>query len=76
MRILSEMFYADAALSAGSRLDIPADQEERVVYVAEGRITIIGVAAARAGGFGLVSGVDRAGRPNNAASAARAVVAA
>ena len=42
VRVLSEMFYADAALSAGSRLDIPAEQEERAVYVAEGRIEIAG----------------------------------
>ena len=36
------MFYADAALQAGARMTLPADHEERAIYVAMGRIDIAG----------------------------------
>jgi redox-sensitive bicupin YhaK (pirin superfamily) len=42
VHVLSEMFYADAVLSAGSRIEVPAEQQERAIYVAEGRIEIAG----------------------------------
>jgi redox-sensitive bicupin YhaK (pirin superfamily) len=35
-------FYADAALEAGARIPLPADHEERAVYVAQGKIDIAG----------------------------------
>jgi redox-sensitive bicupin YhaK (pirin superfamily) len=44
VRVFSEMFYADAALDPGARLEIPADHEERALYVAEGRIEVDGAA--------------------------------
>jgi redox-sensitive bicupin YhaK (pirin superfamily) len=44
VRVFSEMFYADAALSDGVWLDIPADHEERALYLAEGRIEFGGEA--------------------------------
>ncbi|HEV2801754.1 MAG TPA: pirin family protein [Pyrinomonadaceae bacterium] len=34
----SEMFYADASLAAGARLQIPAEQEERAVFIVEGAV--------------------------------------
>ena len=37
---LSEMFYADAALDAGARSEVPADYEERAAYVVEGSIEL------------------------------------
>jgi redox-sensitive bicupin YhaK (pirin superfamily) len=39
---LSELFYADAALAAGARLDVPADDAERAVYVVTGEIAVEG----------------------------------
>lgn len=39
---LSEMFYADAALQPGTRLPLPAEHEERGIYVAEGAVEIAG----------------------------------
>ena len=38
----SDLFYADAALAAGTRLDIPAEHEERGVYVVSGAVTLAG----------------------------------
>src|SRR4051812_27977572 len=38
----SEMVYADAVLSAGARLEISADHEERAIYIVEGRIGLTG----------------------------------
>jgi redox-sensitive bicupin YhaK (pirin superfamily) len=35
-------FYADAALEAGARIPLPAEHEERAVYVAQGKIDIAG----------------------------------
>jgi redox-sensitive bicupin YhaK (pirin superfamily) len=35
-------FYADAALEAGARIPLPADHEERAVYVVQGKIDIAG----------------------------------
>jgi redox-sensitive bicupin YhaK (pirin superfamily) len=40
--VFSDMFYADAALAAGARLTLPAEYEERAIYVAMGRIEIAG----------------------------------
>ena len=39
---LSELFYADAVLAAGARLQVPASHEERAVYVAEGGVELGG----------------------------------
>lgn len=36
------MAYADAALDAGARLEVPAFHEERAVYIAAGRIEVAG----------------------------------
>ena len=38
----SDTLYADAALDAGARLEVPAGYEERAIYIAEGRIGIAG----------------------------------
>lgn len=40
--VFSEMFYADAELRNGARLDIPAEHAERAIYVVAGRIEIAG----------------------------------
>jgi redox-sensitive bicupin YhaK (pirin superfamily) len=40
--VFSDMFYADAALAAGARLVLPAEYEERAIYVADGAIEIAG----------------------------------
>jgi redox-sensitive bicupin YhaK (pirin superfamily) len=42
VKVFSEMFYADAALAAGARLELPAEHEERALYVTEGRVGIDG----------------------------------
>jgi redox-sensitive bicupin YhaK (pirin superfamily) len=42
VEVFSEMFYADAALSAAARLELPVEHEERAIYVAEGRIEVAG----------------------------------
>ncbi|HEX5707706.1 MAG TPA: pirin family protein [Pyrinomonadaceae bacterium] len=42
VRTLSEMFYADAMLEGGARLDVPTEQEERAAYVVEGSVKILG----------------------------------
>ena len=39
---LSAMFYADAALAAGTKLPLPAEHEERAVYVASGAVEVAG----------------------------------
>ncbi|MFP2909229.1 pirin family protein [Pyxidicoccus sp. 3LFB2] len=39
---LSELFYADAVLAAGARLQVAASHEERAVYVAEGGVELDG----------------------------------
>ena len=38
----SEMFYADARLEAGARLPLPAEHEERAVYVVGGEVEVAG----------------------------------
>jgi len=38
----SPMFYADAVLAAGARLELPAEHAERAVHVASGSITVAG----------------------------------
>jgi redox-sensitive bicupin YhaK (pirin superfamily) len=40
--VFSDMFYADAALAADARLTLPAEYEERAIYVAAGAIEIAG----------------------------------
>ena len=42
LAVFSDMFYADAALDGGARLEVPADYEERAIYIAEGSIDIGG----------------------------------
>jgi redox-sensitive bicupin YhaK (pirin superfamily) len=39
---LSDMIYADVALQTGARLPIPAEHEERAIYVAEGTVSVAG----------------------------------
>jgi redox-sensitive bicupin YhaK (pirin superfamily) len=39
---LSDMFYADASLAPGARIELPAEHEERAVYVAKGEATVAG----------------------------------
>jgi hypothetical protein len=39
---LSDMFYADAALAPRARVELPAEHEERAVYVAKGAVTVAG----------------------------------
>jgi hypothetical protein len=41
---LSDLFYADAALDEGARLNLPAEHEERAAYLADGRLEIDGQA--------------------------------
>jgi hypothetical protein len=43
VKTFSEMFYADAALEEGAGLVLPADHEERALYLAEGTVEIDGV---------------------------------
>ncbi len=38
----SELFYAEALLEAGAAIPLPADHEDRAVYIAEGEIEITG----------------------------------
>ncbi len=40
VRTFSEMVYADAALEAGAKLPVPAEHEERALYVAQGTIAV------------------------------------
>jgi redox-sensitive bicupin YhaK (pirin superfamily) len=42
VRTFSEMFYADAGLSRGAKVPLPAGHEERAIYVADGEIEIAG----------------------------------
>ena len=42
VRTLSEMFYADVMLDAGAILPLPAEYEERAVFVVEGTIEVDG----------------------------------
>lgn len=39
---LSDMIYADVMMQTGARLPIPAEHEERAIYVAEGAISVAG----------------------------------
>ena len=41
VQTFSEMFYADAMLASGAQIQIPAEHEERAIYVVEGSIEII-----------------------------------
>ncbi|MFZ5558616.1 MAG: pirin family protein [Pseudomonadota bacterium] len=40
--VFSETIYADASLPAGARLPIPAEHEERAIYLLAGRVRIAG----------------------------------
>jgi redox-sensitive bicupin YhaK (pirin superfamily) len=40
--VFSEMFYVDARLDPGARLELPAAHEERAVYIVEGRVALAG----------------------------------
>jgi redox-sensitive bicupin YhaK (pirin superfamily) len=42
VQTLSELFYADAALQTGARLALPADHEERALYLVEGTVELDG----------------------------------
>ena len=42
VKTFSEMFYADADLQPGARIPLPAEHEERAIYVAQGSIEIAG----------------------------------
>src|SRR3954463_15683229 len=44
VRTSSELFYADAALQAGARVELAAGHEERAVFIAEGPATVGGEA--------------------------------
>lgn len=46
---LSDMFYADVRLAPDSRLEVPAEHEERAAYVVEGFVTIRGGESYEAG---------------------------
>jgi len=37
---LSELFYVDVLLQPGARVDVPAEHEERAIYVVEGRLDL------------------------------------
>jgi hypothetical protein len=43
VQTFSDMFYANAALEAGARLVLPAEHEERALYLVEGTVEIDGV---------------------------------
>ena len=42
VQVLSDLFYADARLSAGASLPLDAEHEERALYLVEGEIEIAG----------------------------------
>jgi redox-sensitive bicupin YhaK (pirin superfamily) len=42
LAVFSDTLYADAALTAGVRLEVPSGYKERAIYLAEGRIEIAG----------------------------------
>lgn len=46
VKTLSEIFYVDAELAAGARLDIPADHDERGIYIVSGALTLDGTSFA------------------------------
>ncbi|MEO1601102.1 MAG: pirin family protein [Pseudomonadota bacterium] len=44
LKTFSEMIYADAVLEAGAKIPLPADHEDRGLYIVSGAIEIAGVA--------------------------------
>lgn len=44
VKTFSEMFYADAELEPGARLELPAEYEERALYIAQGSLELGGSA--------------------------------
>jgi redox-sensitive bicupin YhaK (pirin superfamily) len=59
VRTHSPLFYVDALLTACGGLDVPADHEERAVYVADGEASVDGVACG-VGDLALLSPGTRA----------------
>jgi redox-sensitive bicupin YhaK (pirin superfamily) len=41
VKVFSEMFYADVLMTRGAHLQIPAEHEERAVFVVEGAATVL-----------------------------------
>ena len=68
---LSPLFYADAAMSAGTVLSLAADHEERALYVIEGTI---GIGSERTGAGQMLVFVPGSGVTMRAESEARIVV--
>lgn len=67
LAVFSDMFYADAALDAGARLELPGEHQERAIYIAEGRVAIAEeifeasrMVVLRQGGPVTISAVERA----------------
>ena len=54
VRTFSEMFYADALLDLAAKIQIPAQAEERAIYILEGEIEIAGQTGAFEAGQLLV----------------------
>ena len=42
VKTASDLFYADVILEAGAKLPLPAEHEERGIYISEGTLTIAG----------------------------------
>ncbi len=42
VKTASDLFYADVILDAGAKLPLPAEHEERGIYISEGTLTIAG----------------------------------
>jgi len=42
VKTASDLFYADVVLDVGARLPLPAEHEERGIYISEGSLTIAG----------------------------------
>ncbi len=42
VKTFSEMFYADAVLAEGARIPLPADHEDRGIYITQGEVEIAG----------------------------------
>ena len=57
VKTLSELFYVDAALDAGASLAIPADHDERGIYIVSGALSLAGTPFAEHQLLVLKSGV-------------------
>ena len=49
VKTLSELFYADVTLDPGASLQVPAEHEERAIYIVQGSIEIAGSGTFEAG---------------------------